>query len=162
MVPEGWLDTKLGSAFSSRREKGRSELPVLSVTLRDGLIPRDELERKTDSTLKPEGHLLAKKGDIAYNMMRMWQGASGQAHYDAIVSPAYVVLSPNANVDSDYMAYFLKSSRAIYMLWAYSYGLTSDRLRLYYKDFCAIHIALPPVSEQKKIAEIFIHMGQGD
>jgi type I restriction enzyme, S subunit len=33
----------------------------------------------------------ALKGDIAYNMMRMWQGAVGIAPVDGLVSPAYVV-----------------------------------------------------------------------
>ena len=33
----------------------------------------------------------AVKGDIAYNMMRMWQGAVGVIPVDGLVSPAYVV-----------------------------------------------------------------------
>ncbi len=33
----------------------------------------------------------AVKGDIAYNMMRMWQGAVGVAPVDGLISPAYVV-----------------------------------------------------------------------
>ena len=33
----------------------------------------------------------ARVGDIAYNMMRMWQGATGVAPLDGLISPAYVV-----------------------------------------------------------------------
>jgi type I restriction enzyme S subunit len=44
-----------------------------------GLVARDALERKTDTNLDPEEHLFVKKNDIAYNMMRMWQGALGLA-----------------------------------------------------------------------------------
>lgn len=154
MTPDGWTETKMKAAFSSRKEKGEAGLPVLSVTLRDGLKRRDALDRKMDSELAPEGHLRIRKGDIAYNMMRMWQGASGQAQYDGIVSPAYVVLAPTPEVDSDFMAYLLKHDRTIYDLWAYSYGLTSDRLRLYFNDFCNVPLSLPPLVEQKKIAKI--------
>ena len=66
---------RLGDLFSSRREKGRPGLPTLSVTLNDGLVNREDLDRKQETNLAPEEHLLVKPGDIAYNMMRMWQGA---------------------------------------------------------------------------------------
>ena len=41
-------------------------------------------------------------------------------------------------VDARYASYLFKSSRMIYLLWAYSYGITGDRLRLYYPDFARI------------------------
>ncbi len=154
MVPEGWSTVRLGDVFESRKDKGTAGLPTLSVTLRDGLVERDSLERKTDTNLAPEQHLRVEPGDIAYNMMRMWQGASGLASFPALVSPAYVVLKPTAKIDPPYAAYLFKSPRMIYMLWAYSYGLTSDRLRLYFDDFSLIPISLPPIEEQRRIAEI--------
>ena len=42
----------------------------------------------------------------------------------------------------------------IYLFWAYSYGLTKDRLRLYFQDFCKIPVTIPPISEQVKISTI--------
>lgn len=147
-------EARLGNYFSSRREKGVAGLPTLSVTLDRGLVRRDSLERRTDTKLAPEEHLRVRPGDIAYNMMRMWQGASGLATEDAIVSPAYVVLAPKANVDPKFAAYLLKLPHMVHLLWAYSYGLTNDRLRLYFNDFKRIPWELPPLPEQKKIAEI--------
>ncbi|MGE4290620.1 MAG: restriction endonuclease subunit S [Desulfovibrio sp.] len=147
-------DNKLGDFFASRRNKGLDTLPVLSVTLNNGLVERTELDRKSESTLAPEEHLLVRKGDIAYNMMRMWQGASGIADKDGIVSPAYVVCAPKNGVDSKYAAYAFKSPQLIHLFWAYSYGLTNDRLRLYYKDFAKIPVTFPPLPEQKMIARI--------
>jgi type I restriction enzyme S subunit len=107
-----------------------------------------------ETNLTAEEHLFVKKGDIAYNMMRMWQGASGLASYDALVSPAYVVLRAKTNIYPLFAAYLFKLPRIIHSFWAYSYGITDDRLRLYFKDFAAIPIALPPLAEQQKIAEI--------
>ena len=83
---------RLGDFFNQRQEPGRSDLPVMSVTMNDSLVLRDDLERRMESALQPEQHLLVRKGDIAYNMMRMWQGACGLAMADGMVSPAYVVL----------------------------------------------------------------------
>jgi len=152
MVYQG--NSKLGEYFSSRKEKGLSGLPVLSVTMNDGLVNRDDLNRKCESSLPPEKHLLVRRGDIAYNMMRMWQGASGRAEDDGIVSPAYVVLAPRDNIDSMYASYLFKSPKMIYLLWAYSYGITGDRLRLYFPDFKIVPVSIPPLEVQKKIARI--------
>jgi type I restriction enzyme S subunit len=145
---------KLGDLFRNRRERGLPGLPVVSVTLNDGLVGRDTLDRKTDTNLAPEEHLLIKAGDIAYNMMRMWQGASGLAQHDGIVSPAYVVLAPKNGIDPLFASYWFKSPRMIYLFWAYSYGLTNDRLRLYFKDFAEIPVSLPTLDEQVRIGKI--------
>src|SRR4030095_13311793 len=138
MVPEGWKITKLGKLFKSRREKGRPGLPTVSVTLNNGLVLRNSLDRKTETNLAPQEHLLVRKGYIAYNMMRMWQGASGLSDFDALVSPAYVVLEPNDRIDPAFAAQLFKAPRTIHLFWAYSYGLTDDRLRLYFQDFALI------------------------
>ncbi|MDP3908353.1 restriction endonuclease subunit S [Novosphingobium sp.] len=154
MTPEGWTETRFGNAFAKRAERGKAGLPTMSVTINDGLVFRDSIDRKMDTNLLAEEHLLVRKGDIAYNMMRMWQGASGLAEADALVSPAYVVLRPTAAIDPLFAAYLFKHPRTIYLFWAYSHGLTEDRLRLYFDDFSLIPICLPPISEQRKIAEI--------
>lgn len=150
MVYEG--NCRLGDLFKSRREKGRAGLPLLSVTRANGLVDREDLERKQDTSLALEDHLLVEAGDIAYNMMRMWQGAFGLAEKDGLVSPAYVVLAPKAKVDSKYAAYLFKTPRLLYLFRAYSYGLTDDRLRLYPKDFSRIPVNFPPKNVQSRIA----------
>ena len=125
----------------------------MSVTMNDGLVHRDTLDRKTNGKLAPAEHLLIRKGDIAYNMMRMWQGASGLAKQDGIVSPAYVVVTPSEAIDPTFAFYWFKSAPMIHLFWAYSYGITGDRLRLYYKDFARIPVMAPPKNEQIQIGE---------
>ena len=145
---------RLGDLFSSRREKGRAGLPTLSVTMNDGLVNRDDLDRKQETNLTPEEHLLVKPGDIAYNMMRMWQGAFGLSDREGLVSPAYVVLEPNADIDPLYASYLFKTQRMLYLFWAYSYGLTDDRLRLYFSDFAKIPAGIPSKKVQGQIAQV--------
>lgn len=155
--PKNWNEERLGRFFRSRRERGPAGLPILSVTMNDGLVPREELERdlerKTESALTHDEHLLVRDGDIAYNMMRMWQGACGLATSPGNVSPAYVVLEPISGIDARFAYYWFKSSLGRYRLWAYSHGLTEDRLRLYFDDFCQIPVELPPLDEQRRIAD---------
>jgi type I restriction enzyme S subunit len=143
---------RLGDFFSNRQEPGRPGLPVMSVTMNDSLVLRDDLDRRTESALRPDQHLLVRKGDIAYNMMRMWQGACGLATADGVVSPAYVVLAPKPGIDSRFAYHWFKSARMIYLFWAYSHGLTDDRLRLYFDEFAEIPITPPPLKQQKRIA----------
>jgi len=147
--------TTLGDFFRVRKEKGEAGLPTLSVTMNDGLVDRADLDRKMETNLTPEEHLRVCEGDIAYNMMRMWQGAFGRAEKDGIVSPAYVVVEPKANLDSRFAAHWFKSARMIYLFWAYSYGLTKDRLRLYADDFCQIPATPPSLPEQARLANAF-------
>ncbi len=146
--------THLGELFKSSRKKGAAGLPLLSVTLNNGLIVRDQLDRRTETNLEASEHLLVQIGDIAYNMMRVWQGALGRASANGLVSPAYVVLRPTAKIDSLYAEYLFKTPRMIYLFWAYSYGLTKDRLRLYFNDFSRIRVTVPDLKVQRKIAQI--------
>src|SRR6478752_5410623 len=103
----------LGDFFASRREPGGAGLPTMSITLNNGMVDRGDLERRTETRLTPEQHLRVQKGDIAYNMMRMWQGACGLAESDGIVSPAYVVLQPKDGIDSRFAYHWFKSARMI-------------------------------------------------
>ena len=147
-------ENTLGDYFRVRREKGQPGFPTLSVTIHDGLLDRCDLDRKMETNLRPEQHLRVREGDIAYNMMRMWQGAFGRAEKDGIVSPAYVVVEPRETMASRFAAHWFKSPRMIHLFWAYSYGLTTDRLRLYKHDFCQIPASPPLLSEQERIADI--------
>lgn len=147
-----WKPAKAGDAFNSRRTKGEEGIPIYSVTLDRGMVRRDALDRQILDDAADGANLRAQQGDLVYNMMRMWQGAVGIAPEDCMISPAYVVLAPKAQTSAEFFNHWFKSRRMIYLLWAYSQGLTSDRLRLYFKDFAQIPLLLPSLAEQTKIA----------
>ena len=93
-------------------------------------------------------------------MMRMWQGAFGLSNREGLVSPAYVVLKPTRQIVPEYAAQLLRTPRMLYLLWAYSYGLTDDRLRLYYSDLAAIRVSVPEIAQQRRIARLLITWDQ--
>lgn len=140
--------SRLGDFFENRREKGRAGLPLMSVTMSKGLVEREDLERKQDTSLAPEDHLLVKPGDIAYNMMRMWQGEFGLASHECVVSPAYVVLRAKSGISPSYASYLFETSRVRNLFRAYSHGLTDGRLRLYFSDFCKVPAWIPGSEQQ--------------
>lgn len=153
-LPEVWRECRLGDLFEHRKECGREGLPTFSVTMNDGLVDRNDLERKQDTTLSPAEHLLVEPGDIAYNTMRMWQGAFGRAESSGLVSPAYVVLKPRPEADSAFFEQLFCTPRMVHLFWAYSYGLTDDRLRLYFQDFAAIKVRVPSKSAQRRSTRV--------
>jgi type I restriction enzyme S subunit len=160
LLPNGKTRAKfkvhsLGELFAERKESGKPGLPTLSVTMHDGMVDREDLDRRVESELTPEDHLLAHKHDIAYNMMRMWQGVSGLAPFKGLVSPAYVVLRPLAGIDPLFASYLFKLPEIIRLFHRYSQGLTNDRLRLYYDQFAEIRVPVPvDLNEQRRIAKL--------
>ena len=97
-----WAVRKANDLFFNSREKGDDSLPIYSVTIDNGLVPRDTLERKMKNDAKPKDNLAVCTKEIAYNMMRMWQGAFGLAHRDCMVSPAYIVLRAKPSVSAEF------------------------------------------------------------
>lgn len=148
------LITRLGQLFENRKEKGKQGLPVLSVTMDAGLVPRESLDRKMAPNLAAEQSLLVEPHDVVYNMMRMWQGAIGVSRQKGVVSPSYVVCRPKSSIDSEFAYYFFKAHPILHRLKSYSFGITGDRLRLYFDDFAAIPVAIPPLHAQRKIVEL--------
>ena len=149
-----WHDTNMGDLFVHRQEKNRPELPLLSVTGEGGVVDRDTIERRDTSNADKSKYLCVHKGDIVYNTMRMWQGVSGAASKDGLVSPAYTVLEPRESITSDFAKYLVKEKRLVQMFHKNSQGLVDDTLNLKFANLSSIKIKIPPLPEQKKIASI--------
>lgn len=147
-----WKPCHAGDAFKNSRAKGAAGLPIYSVTMDRGLVRRDSMDRHMAADAADGQNLRAQRGDVVYNMMRMWQGAVGLAPEECMVSPAYVVLSPKKHTSPQFFDQWFKGKRMLYLLGAYSHGITSDRLRLYADDFARIPVHLPSLPEQQKIA----------
>lgn len=148
-----WQERRAGSLFANRVAKGEEGLPIYSVTMYDGMVQRDTLDRNFHDIEDAASNKKVCNGDIAYNMMRMWQGALGVAVEDCLVSPAYVVLAPQKDVVSHFFAYLFKLPSSLQLLTSHSRGLTKDRLRLYYDDFARIPLRCPERVEQQRIAD---------
>jgi type I restriction enzyme, S subunit len=153
-IPVEWAVTSIGAQFALRKERGRRGLPVMSIVMGDGLVQRSKVDRRVESALPDEGHALVREGDIAYNMMRMWQGVLGRASFDCLVSPAYVVIQPRASIDSRFAEWLFRDLRMVRLFRRASRGVVDDRLRLYPNDIFPIQFAMPEsLDEQSAISE---------
>ena len=135
-VPEHWDVVRNGRLFVQRNEVGFAELPILEISLRTGIRVRDleDPDRKQVMSDRSK-YKRAVEGDIAYNMMRMWQGAVGVTPVDGLVSPAYVVAKPLVGTNSQYFNALFRTSAYMTEIDKYSRGIVKDRNRLYWEDF---------------------------
>jgi type I restriction enzyme, S subunit len=101
-----------------------------------------------------EKYKRANAGDIAYNMMRMWQGAVGVAPVDGLISPAYIVAKPLPETDSGYYGYLFRIGAYMDEVNKFSRGIVSDRNRLYWEDFKQMPSPFPPPAEQAVIVQV--------
>ncbi|WP_407386250.1 restriction endonuclease subunit S [Holdemanella porci] len=150
-----WEQRKLGDCFTERVES-MPDGELISVTINDGIKKFSELGRHDNSNDDKSKYKKVCIGDIAYNSMRMWQGASGYSPYEGIVSPAYTVLSPNSGINSKCLAYQFKLPEMIHTFQINSQGITSDNWNLKYPALSEIEIFVSRnEKEQAKIAEYF-------
>lgn len=155
-IPQHWEAVPLRACFYEFDERcGDVNYELLSVTQERGIVSQsDIIVRKDVSNEDKAKYKIVPHYAIAYNKMRMWQGAVGINSVGiGIVSPAYIVVNPAACAFPQFFAYLFKTPYMLSEFGRYSYGLCDDMNTLRYVDFQKIRIFLPPLQEQKAIAE---------
>lgn len=154
-VPAHWEVLRLGALFREAIEEGEHDLPVLSVSIHDGVSDRElsdsEMDRKVTRSEDRTKYKKVAVGDLVYNMMRAWQGGFGTVAVAGMVSPAYVVARPRGDLRTAFVEFVLRTPQAIEEMRRYSKGVTDFRLRLYWDEFKQIVLAVPPPTEQASI-----------
>lgn len=134
---------------------------LLSVSISKGIYPFSENERKNNSSNNKSNYKEVKYNDIAYNSMRMWQGALGVSKYDGIVSPAYTVITAKKQENPLFYYYYFKNKRMLFNFRQHSQGLTSDTWNLKFPLFKKIIIQTPiSKKEEQIIANLFKTLDQ--
>jgi len=158
IIPIGWEVRRNGRLFSQRNETGYPELPILEVSLRTGVRVRDfGSSNRKQVIAEKEKYKRACRGDIAYNMMRMWQGAVGVAPVDGLISPSYIVARPMTETEPRYFTQLYCTDAYKNVVNIFSRGIVSDRNRLYWEDFKQIPTPFPPPDEQASIVRFLEH-----
>lgn len=153
-IPAHWQTERARWLFRERDERGDPDLPLMEVSIANGVAVREFSDERIETTAADFGsYKIARKRDIAFNKMRMWQGAVGIAPVDGLVSPDYVVAAPTNAMLSEYAAILFRTTAFSAECGRRSHGLTWDRLRIYWDEFREIEVPLPPAEEQLAIVE---------
>jgi len=157
-MPSHWRTGRNGNLFQQRNDTGYPDLPVLEVSLRTGVRVRSFGASERKQVMADAGkYKRAAAGDVAYNMMRMWQGAVGVAPIDGLVSPAYVVARPFTGTKARYYTTLFRNTSYMGEIDAVSRGIVKDRNRLYWDQFKQMRSLVPPPDEQAAIVRFLGH-----
>lgn len=154
MIPEHWGVERVVHYFIERDERNQPDLPLMEVSIHHGVRVRELSDDKINQKAEDfNSYKVARKNDISFNKMRMWQGAVGCVPTDGLVSPDYVVACPITEISSDYYGILFKIQRFSDEAGSRSHGIVWDRLRLYWDEFKDISIPIPPLEEQTAIVD---------
>lgn len=149
-----WREVPLGRLYRRVERKGRPDLPLLSVYRDLGVVPR---EGRTDNFNRASEDLsnykVVKPGDLVLNKMKTWQGSLGVSRLTGIVSPAYFVAERTAEGDDRFLHHLLRSAPLIGEFASRSKGIRPSQWDLPWDEFRSIPVAVPPLAEQRAIAE---------
>ncbi len=162
----GWVvnpNTKLEFVPLGRLVRLRNEkndpirmTQVLSLTADRGVIRYEDKGAVGNNASEDiSRYSIVRKGDIVVNSMNVIIGSVGLSKYDGVLSPVYYVLTPLENdlVDMRYLAYHFQVKSFQQSLIRIGYGILDHRMRIPWINLKAELIALPPLEEQRRIAD---------
>ncbi len=152
-LPSNWTVFRTKHVFRLHIDKApeNNQMELLSVYTHIGVKPRKDLEQRGNKASTTDGYWIVKKGDIICNKLLAWMGAIGVSHYEGVTSPAYDILRPINQINSDFYHYLFRSPTYLQQFKIRSRGIMDMRLRLYFDQFGQIPIPVPPVEEQDSI-----------
>lgn len=142
------------------RSTENTRYPLMSVSQYLGVVPRSELKGDEGRAESTENYKTSKPGQIVLNRMSAASGALGLATEYGLVSPDYAVLQPSNFVEPEYLYYLMKSDwftgQMVARLKGIGAGGESASVRtprVNISDLGDIDVNLPPIEEQRRIAD---------
>lgn len=152
--PKHWKEIRIKWLLDERKEhsaEGREE--PLSMSQKYVLIPTKEMDMVPNMATSFVGAKLAYKGDLVFNKLKAHLGVFAVSAYDGLVSPDYAVYYATGLANMKYLEYLFKTPQYIAEFKKKSTGVGAGLTRLYTAGLYSIYCALPPLDEQKEIAD---------
>ena len=152
-----WASIRLGDLLrpSNERSIRSDQFPVLTSS-RSGLHLQSEYFNRVVASKDNTGYKVIRKGQFTYRAMSddgFFRFNRLSEHEAGITSPAYEVFECDTNkADPIFIDYLLNSGIVLSQIYGAAQGGTRLSLRL--STLSEFEAEIPPLSEQKKIAEI--------
>ncbi len=152
-VPNAWEIDKIKYWFAATNTRGNSCLQLLAATQKYGMYPQARLEgvvqvaEKTDLNTFKTVHV-----DDFVISLRSFQGGIERSDYEGVCSPAYQTFHAIREIDTHYFKHFFKSRGFIAAINALTVGIREGKT-INYSDVREMKIPVPPLPEQRRIAE---------
>jgi type I restriction enzyme S subunit len=132
-------------------KKHNGDLPVLAVTQDKGVVSRDSLDLKINSSEEGiKNYKIIEPGNFIISL-RSFQGGIEYSNILGIGSPAYTVLKSKKNIEDIFYKFYLKKSSFISELNKTIEGIR-DGKQISYSMFSKLKLPYPSIEEQEKIA----------
>lgn len=158
-IPTDWAYPAIKDIAVQKSEKNNEglDLPVLSCSKYDGFVDSLKYFKKKVYSDDTSGYRIISKGCFGFPANHIEEGSIGlQNLYEkGIVSPIYVVFQAKKDlVENRYLYALLKTDHYRQIFSAATNASVDRRGSLRWKEFSAIHVSLPPLEEQKAIADV--------
>ena len=141
--------------FKRVNDLNSSVADVYSVTKYDGFVRSLDYFKKQVFSRDLSSYNIVKKGEFAYSTIHLDEGALGLLNdEEALISPMYTTFEVDESVDRRYLAYLLKSPNLINQYGLIGQGSVNRRKSVPFSSLAELKVFIPPLLEQKKIAEI--------
>lgn len=158
-IPEDWGYPAIKDVCTQVTEKNSNSVnyTVLSCSKHDGFVDSLKYFKKKVYSDDTSGYRLIHKGCFGFPSNHIEEGSIGlQNLYETgIVSPIYVVFRASPKkVNNEYLYAVLKTEHYRQIFGAATNASVDRRGSLRWKEFSMIHVPLPPLEEQQKIADV--------
>ncbi|WP_270984058.1 restriction endonuclease subunit S [Campylobacter upsaliensis] len=152
-MPAHWEVKRLRHIFKEVSIKKCGNEQQLCATQSYGVIPKKLYSYKTVEVISSDlnSFKLVKKDNFVISL-RSFEGGIEHSNYQGIISPAYTILEPQVEIYSFYFKFLFKSSFFISTLNIHKIGIREGQ-NISYASLQYTPIPLPPLQEQKEIAE---------
>ncbi len=158
-VPKGWREVRIGQIAHevSTRNHGSADIPVLSMTKHRGFVRSNEYFSKSVHSENTGQYKIVKRGQFAYATIHLDEGSIDYLKSEdaGLISPMYTVFETNSDEIDDEIA--LRNFKRLALSGRfdpYSNGGVNRRKSILFRDLSAFKFALPPLPEQRAIAEV--------
>ena len=158
IVPGEWDEIPFSTLFTSTSDytDNLHQYPLYSLTIEDGITAKTERYERSHLVKKDNSYKVVRPNDYAYNPMNIRFGAVARHKGDipVAVSGYYDIFTTVHKSDLVFMDSFLTYGPMITYYNKVSTGSLIEKQRVHFSDFLEFSLALPPLEERKKIAEI--------
>ncbi|EHQ5392983.1 restriction endonuclease subunit S [Campylobacter upsaliensis] len=155
-IPHHWEIKKAKGIFKEVKRSVKDNDEIITC-FRDGIVTLRK-NRRTEgftNSLKEIGYQGIRVNDLVIHSMDAFAGAIGVSDSNGKATPVYVVCVPRYDnlADNKYYAYLLRNVANSGFILSLAKGIRERSTEFKYNDFADLKIPLPPLQEQKEIAE---------
>lgn len=150
-----WDLCELDELFKERTEWPTLELPLYSLTIESGIVPKTErYERGFLVKSEEDAYKVMHPNDFAFNPMNLRFGALARfkGNRQILVSKYYNIFYCTSKSDPTFCENYLTTHNMIQFYNKMSTGSLAEKKRVHFLDFLKFRLRFPSLPEQKRIA----------